>query len=130
MQFGFSRGKGTTEAIFAIRQVQEKMREKNEKVLMAFLDLEKAYDRVPREVVYWCLRKRGIIAGLLLSLFFLGLIKIVEATYDGAKTKIRTQHGNTGAFGINVGVHQGSALSPLLFTIMDTLTSEIRNSIP
>ena len=53
---------------------------------MAFLDLEKAYDKVPTEVVYWCLRKRGVIEQL---------VKIVEATYNGAKTRIITQHGNT-----------------------------------
>ena len=52
-------------------------------------------------------------------------------TYNETKTRIRTQHGNTEAFGINVGVHQGSNLSPLLFiTIMNTLTSEIRKTIP
>ena len=32
--------------------------EKKKKVYMAYLDLEKAYDRVPREVVYWCLQKK------------------------------------------------------------------------
>ena len=113
MQFGFSKGTGTTDRIFTIRQVQENMREKNKKVFMAFLDLEKVYDRVTREVMYWCLRKRGVIEGL---------VKIVKATYNGAKTRIRTQHGNTEAFGINVGVHQGSALSPFSFiSIMDTL---------
>ena len=64
--------------------------------------------------------KRGVIEGL---------VKIVEATYNGAMTRIRTQ--NTEAFGINVGVYQGSALSSFLFiTIMDTLTSEIRKTIP
>ena len=46
MRFGFSQGKGTTDAMFAVRQVQEKRVEKN-KVFMAFLDLEKAHDRVP-----------------------------------------------------------------------------------
>ena len=51
MQFGFSPGKETTDAKFMIRQVKEKRLEKNKKVLMAFLDFEKAYDRVPREVV-------------------------------------------------------------------------------
>ena len=121
MQFGFSKGMGATDRIFTIRQVQEKMREKNKKVFTAFLDLKKAYDRVPREVVYWCLRKRGVIEGL---------VKIVEATYNGTKPRIRTQHGNTEAFGINVGVHQGSALGLFLFiTVMDTLKSEIRKTI-
>ena len=43
MQFGFSPGKGTTDAMFVIRQAQEKRLEKN-KVFMAFLDLEKAYE--------------------------------------------------------------------------------------
>ena len=60
MQFGFSKGRGTTDAIFTLRQVQEKMLEKKKKVYMAFLDLEKAYDRVSREVVYWCLQRKGV----------------------------------------------------------------------
>ena len=50
MQFGFSAGKGTVDAIFILRQVQEKFLEKNKELWMAFVDLEKAFDRVPREV--------------------------------------------------------------------------------
>ena len=47
MQFGFMPGKGTTDAIFIMRQVQEKHQAKKKAVL------EKAFDGVPREVVRW-----------------------------------------------------------------------------
>ena len=48
MQFGFTPGKGTTDAIFIVRQLQEKFRSKRKTLYYAFLDLEKAYDRVRR----------------------------------------------------------------------------------
>ena len=117
-QFGFSKGKGTTDAVFVLRQLQEKMLEKQKKMHVAFLDLEKAYDRVPRDVVYWCLRKRGVPEKM---------VNLVKATYDQVKTKVRTPYGDTEGFMIDVGLHQGSALSPFLFIIlMDTLTEEVR----
>ena len=51
MQFGFMPGKRTTDAIFIMRQVQEKHQAKKKKLYYVFVDLEKAFDRVPREVV-------------------------------------------------------------------------------
>ena len=47
MPCGFMPGKGTTDAIFVLRQRQEKMLEGNLELFTAFIDLEKAYDRVP-----------------------------------------------------------------------------------
>ena len=62
MQFVFSPGKGTADPIFMIRQVQQKILEKNKTVYIEFLDLEKACNRVPRDVVYWSLRKKGVLS--------------------------------------------------------------------
>jgi len=37
--------------------------------------------------------------------------------YTGAKTVVRTVYGNSNSFEVKVGMHQGSALSPLLFVM-------------
>jgi len=50
MQFGFMRSKGTNDAIFIVRQMQEDYRVKRKKLYFGFVDLENAFDRVPKEV--------------------------------------------------------------------------------
>ena len=60
MQFGYMPGKGTTDAIFIMRQIQEKRQTKKKKMYYAFVYLEKAFHKVPREVVRWALRKLGV----------------------------------------------------------------------
>ena len=59
VQFGFMPDKGTTDVIFIARQQQEGYLEKKKKLYFYFLDLKKAFDWVPREVVKWDLRKLG-----------------------------------------------------------------------
>jgi len=51
--------------------------------------------------------------------------------YTGAKTVVRTVYGNSSCFEIKVGMHQGSALSPLLFVIvMEAISREFRVALP
>ena len=57
MQFDFMPGKGTTHALFILRRMQEEYRESEKKMYMCFVDLEKAFDRVPRKVMEWALKK-------------------------------------------------------------------------
>jgi len=59
-QFGFMPGKSTTDATFILRQTMEKHQEKQEGLHVVFIDLEKAYDRVPRQEVWRCLREKGV----------------------------------------------------------------------
>ena len=59
-QFGFVPGRGTTDPIFVVRQLQEKHLAANKRLYMAFVDLEKAFDCVPRNVIWWALRKLGL----------------------------------------------------------------------
>ena len=55
-QFGFMPGRSTTNAIFCLRMLLKKWTEGQNAVHCAFIDLEKANDRVPREELWECLR--------------------------------------------------------------------------
>ena len=118
-QFGFRPGMPTTEPpVFALRQLQEKCREKNKDLHMVFVDLEKAFDRITRDLIWWCLRKKGVPEEY---------VKIVQDMYRSSMTQLVIQKGETEYFAIEVGWHQGSAVSPLLFIIiMDVLTENIQ----
>ena len=72
---------------------------------MVFIDLEKAYDRVPRNVMWWTLEKHKVLTKYII---------LIKDMYKDAMTFVRTCHGDTIDFPINIGLHQGSALSPYL----------------
>jgi len=89
---------------------------------MAFVDLEKAFDRVPREVLWWALRRKGVDEWL---------VDVIKAMYVGATTAVRVNDKESAEFEVKVGVHQGSVLSPMLFIIvMDALSAEFRDGLP
>ena len=53
-------GKETIDAMFALRMLMEKYREGHRELHCVFVDLEKTYDMVPREELWYCMRKSGM----------------------------------------------------------------------
>ncbi|KAK3517688.1 hypothetical protein QTP70_015678, partial [Hemibagrus guttatus] len=121
-QYGFMPRKSTTDAIFALRILMEKYRDGQRELHCVFVDLEKAYDRVPREELWYCMRKSGVAEKY---------VRVVQDMYERSRTVVRCAVGQTEEFKVEVGLHQGSALSPFLFAIvMDQLSEEVRQESP
>ncbi|KAK3511498.1 hypothetical protein QTP70_009001 [Hemibagrus guttatus] len=121
-QYGFMPRKSTTDAIFALRILMEKYRDGQRELHCLFVDLEKAYDRVPREELWYCMRKSGVAEKY---------VRVVQDMYERSRTVVRCAVGQTEEFNVEVGLHQGLALSPFLFAmVMDQLSEEVRQESP
>ena len=115
MQFGFMPGRGTTDALFVVQRMQEEYRDNKKELYMCFVDIEKAFDRLPRKVIESTMRKKGLPEVI---------VRAVMSLYHGAQTKVRVGSESSEEFFVQVGVHQRSALSPLFFVIAVDVISE------
>ena len=59
-QFGFRKNKSTTQALYILRRVQDNAESSGEPLVMAFLDWEKAFDRIKHDKIFRALEKLGI----------------------------------------------------------------------
>jgi hypothetical protein len=107
--------------IFLIRQLMERCGEQKKDLHIIFIDLEKSYNKVPRNVIWWALQKHKVSSKY---------ITLIKDMYDNVVTSIRTSDGDTNDFPINIGLHQGSALNHYLFAlVMDEVTRDIQCGI-
>ena len=109
MQFGFKPEYRTTNVIFILAQLQEKYEAKRKNLYFVFVDLEKAFDRMSRDVVWWASRKQGVEERL---------VKIIQLMYRNTRSHIKINGTFSDDFLVQVGIHEGSVLSPLLFIML------------
>ena len=108
-QCGFLPGCGTTDQLFTLARILEGAWEYAYPVYMCFVDLEKAYDRVPREILWEVLREyrvRGVPTQGPSNLFT-----------PKAKAVSGFSAVSQFSFPLGVGLRQGCASSPILFVI-------------
>jgi len=94
--------------IFSARQIQEKCKEQNRPLYMAFIDLKKAFDSVNRDTLWEILKHFGC------TPVFVDIIKLL---HDGMKGTVFTSGKLTDSFPITAGVKQGCVLAPTLFSL-------------
>jgi hypothetical protein len=92
-QFGFMLGRSNMEAIFLIRQVMERYKEQKKDLHMVFIDLEKSYDKIPRNLMWWALDKHKVPTKY---------VTLIKDMYDKVVTSVRTIDGDTNVFPINI----------------------------
>ena len=120
-QCGFRQGRGTTDQIWAIRQLVEKTLEHRSELCLCFIDLSKAYDSVNREALMVVLRKCGVPDHM---------VKLIAQMYAGTWCQVKMEGEVSERFEVKTGARQGCVLSPILFNCyMDNIMREAAESM-
>merc|ERR1712035_15213 len=113
-QCGFRPGRGTADQLYTLARVLEGAWGFAQPVHMCFVDLEKAYDRDPRGILWGVLREYGVGGPLL---------RAIQSLYRRSISLVRVAGNKSDRFRVRVGLRQGCPLSPVLFiTFMDRIS--------
>lgn len=107
-QTGFTAGRSCMDNIFVLRQLIEKHSAKNKELHLAFIDLEQAYDSIPRERIWPALRKAGITESV---------VRTIQYLYGSDLYRVKIGNRLTEPFSGSKGLKQGCCLSPSIFKI-------------
>lgn len=108
-QAGFRPGYSTQDHIFTIRQISEKLLERNRDMYVCFIDLVKAFDMILRTLIWKSLENNKVPKNL---------IHAIQSLYKDTLNYVRTGNITSTTFKTTAGVRQGGVLSPLLFIIV------------
>nr|VZI28179.1 unnamed protein product [Spirometra erinaceieuropaei] len=109
IQCGFCRNRGTTDMIFAARQLQEKCQEMRVHLHSTFVDLTNALDTVNREELWKIMQKFGCPGRF---------TQMVHLLHDGIMARITDNGAVSEALALPKGAKQGRVLLPTLFNLM------------
>ncbi|KAK6741201.1 hypothetical protein RB195_009202 [Necator americanus] len=107
-QCGFVKDCSTIDAIHAVRILLEKHREKNRSVHLAFFDLEKAFDRVPHELLWMSMRSHRVPEEY---------VRWTKLLYAKPTSVVRGAAGTNRAFSVQVGSSGFIPLTPAVHTV-------------
>ena len=108
-QCGFCAARSTIDLLFVVRRLQDLGRQRKTPLCMCFIDLQKAYDSVDRELLWEILTRSGVPTKML---------TIIRNFHEGMWTCVRTDDGEHSEwFDVPQGLRQGCVLSPLLFNV-------------
>ena len=119
-QLGFREGNRTSDAhLILYNLIQDYCHKKGKKIFACFVDFKKAFDSIPRELLFQKLQKIGVNGK-----FF----NVLKTIYNNDNCCVRVGDKVTNTFLANQGVKQGCVLSPLLFNIFLSDLPELLSS--
>ena len=116
-QCGFRPERSTVDMLFVMRRLQDLARRRRIPLYMCFVDLQKAYDSVDRELPRKVLARAGVPEEM---------IALIRQFHDGLQARVRMDDGELSDwFEVTQGLRQRCVLSPLLFNIVFTAAIEV-----
>ena len=116
-QCGFRPERSTVDMLFVVRRLQELARRRRIPLYMCFVDLQKAYNSVDREVLWKVLARDGVPEEI---------IAVIRQFHDGMQARVRMDDGELSDwFEVTQGLRQRCVLSPLLFNIFFAAAIEV-----
>lgn len=107
-QWGFRAHRSTREPLALLRRIIDAICEGRSEVYATFIDLEKAYDKVPRNMLKAVLLEIGFPAEM---------VEIVDSFHTNTSYAVKAEGQLGGKFGTFGGVRQGCKMAPVLFNI-------------
>jgi hypothetical protein len=116
-QAGFRKDHRTTDQTFVVRTLIEKAKANKQPLYSCFVDFKKAYDTVPRDLLWTKLERIGVHGEFMRAL---------KALYADVPVGVQFEGGMSETFQSTLGVKQGCPLSPTLFGIyIDDFQAEL-----